>query len=143
MICYGSMGQWAASFSLDYLGLRWMVTCLGWLEWLDLCPPGVLFFRIAWVYPHGSRMFSSTREEKPQSTYIFKPLLISHLLMSHWLKQITLAGEWGTRSVWLMGVITALIYQGMFQAVIPTLQSLNCEWGGLGHHSEFSGTVAG
>ena len=42
-----------------------------------------------------------------------------------------------------MGVITAIIYQSMFQAVILTLQSLNCEGGGLGHHSEFSGTVAG
>lgn len=42
-----------------------------------------------------------------------------------------------------MGVITAMIYQSMYQTITLNLQSANCSSGALGHQSEFTGTFAG
>ena len=146
---YDSVGQWAAlSVWVILAWVEWSrlasLTCLGWLGWLGpLSTRSFIPQGIAWVCHMAAEGFPAAREGKPQSTYIFQasacvtftnvPLVkASHIGLRAWIQE-----------AWFMGVITAMIYQSMYQTITLTLQSPNCGSGALGHQSEFTVTVAG
>lgn len=159
------MDQWAVL--LVWVGLAGIgcsklasLTCLGshlgWLGWLRSFstkshPPGGFLEYVTWQQEGFRQQEGFQQQERANSnTHVpLKSLLVSHLLMFHWPKQVTMASicEDGTRHVhgygkaWFAGAITATMDHSMFQTIILALQFPDCGWGAQGCHSEFRGVL--